>query len=172
MRVCTELGCSIRPKDEVSTDIVTRSPAETAEIAALRAQAETSPKAAFDLGLRYFRGDGIRQDSYQALRWMRRGAEGGDLQAQKALGSFYLLGMEEMGADPLQAEKWLRMAAASGDEESLQLLAVASSAASTERKSGDDYYKWKIRWREYYQNNWNSGYSYYGRWSEQDWYGY
>lgn len=172
VRICTEQGCSIKSKNEVSAEVLAKDPTETARTDALIAQAEHSPKAAFDLGLRYFRGDGIRQDSYQALLWMRRAAEGGDLQAQKALGNFYLLGMEEMGADPIEAEKWLRMAAASGDEESRQLLNVASSAASAERKSGDDYYKWKVRWSEYYQSYWYSGYSYYGRWDNQAWYGY
>lgn len=172
VRICTEQGCSWRAKSEMAAEVVTQDPAATAQIEALQAQAETSPKASFDLGLRYFRGDGLRQDSYQALVWMRRAAEGGDLQAQKALGSFYLLGMEEMGADPIEAEKWLRMAAASGDEESRQLLSVASSAATAERKSGDEYYKWKTRWSEYYQSYWYSGYSYYGRWDNQVWYGY
>ncbi|AGK49142.1 putative sel1-like repeat protein [Burkholderia thailandensis MSMB121] len=53
---------------------------EDLRIAALKERAKTEPKAVYDLGLRYFRGDGVRQDSYQAL------------------GVFYLFGLEEMGA--------------------------------------------------------------------------
>ncbi|HHT8990295.1 TPA: tetratricopeptide repeat protein, partial [Burkholderia cenocepacia] len=90
--------------------------------------AKTQPKAAYDLGLRYFRGDGVRQDSYQALKWMREAAERGDLNAQKALGSFYLFGLEEMGSDAREAEKWLSIAAGRGDKESKKLLDLARQA--------------------------------------------
>jgi TPR repeat protein len=58
------------------------------------------PRAAYDLGLKYFRGDGLRQDSYPALKWMREAAEHGNLKAQKVIGRVYLTGLEEMGPDP------------------------------------------------------------------------
>ncbi|MDR6497087.1 hypothetical protein J2785_000229 [Burkholderia ambifaria] len=48
---------------------------EDARIVALKQAAKAQPKAAYDLGLRYFRGDGVRQDSYQARKWMRDAAE-------------------------------------------------------------------------------------------------
>ncbi|MBO1855685.1 SEL1-like repeat protein, partial [Burkholderia cenocepacia] len=72
VRICDDTGCSDRPKDQVSYQ--KRDEAEDREeprIAALKQTAKTQPKAAYDLGLRYFRGDGVRQDSYQALKWMR-----------------------------------------------------------------------------------------------------
>ena len=73
IRICDDTGCSDRPRStttfnpaaEVNTDAERR-------LAALKAKAEKDPRAAYDLGLRYFRGDGVRQDSYQALQWMRR----------------------------------------------------------------------------------------------------
>ena len=37
--------------------------------------------------------------------------------AAQALGRFYLVGLEEMGADPGEAERWLMMAADKGDKE-------------------------------------------------------
>ncbi|MCK5437659.1 MAG: sel1 repeat family protein, partial [Desulfobulbaceae bacterium] len=86
-------------------------------IPALEALAQQDPRAAYDLGLRFFRGDGVRQDSYQAIQWMRNAAERGDIDAQKALGRLYLTGLEEMGSDPQEAEKWLRIAAGRGDKE-------------------------------------------------------
>jgi TPR repeat protein len=58
------------------------------QAAKLIALAEKDPRAAYDLGLRYFRGDGVRQDSYQALKWMRDAAERGFLKAQTAVGRF------------------------------------------------------------------------------------
>lgn len=172
VRLCTEQGCSLKPKHEVSAELVRVDPALAARAALLQAQAETSPRAAFDLGLRYFRGDGVRQDSYQALQWMRRAAQEGDLQAQKAMGGFYLFGLEEMGSDPVEAQKWLQMAAARGDEESRQLLATASSAAAAQRQSSEEYFTWKTRWSETYQHYWHSGYPYYGYWNDDAWYGY
>ncbi|MDF3106262.1 sel1 repeat family protein, partial [Burkholderia semiarida] len=59
---------------------------------------------------------------------MREAAERGDLNAQKALGSFYLFGLEEMGADAREAEKWLSIAAGRGDKESKKLLDLARKA--------------------------------------------
>jgi TPR repeat protein len=87
---------------------------------------EKDPRAAYDLGLRYFRGDGVRQDSYQALKWMRDAAERGYLKAQTAVGRLYLMGLEEMGSDPAEAEKWLSIAAGRGDKEAKTLLAQAT----------------------------------------------
>nr|WP_275934586.1 tetratricopeptide repeat protein [Burkholderia semiarida] len=84
-------------------------------MAALKQTAKTQPKAAYDLGLRYFRGDGVRQDSYQALKWMREAAERGDLNAQKALlGLRYFRG-DGVRQDSYQALKWMREAAERGD---------------------------------------------------------
>ncbi|MBR8456184.1 sel1 repeat family protein, partial [Burkholderia dolosa] len=129
VRICDDTGCFDRPKDQVSYPKKDEADEhEDARIAALKQAAKTQPKAAYDLGLRYFRGDGVRQDSYQALKWMREAAERGDLNAQKALGSFYLFGLEEMGSDPREADKWLSIAAARGDKESKKLLALARDA--------------------------------------------
>jgi len=132
---------------------------------ALETAAKAEPRAAYDLGLRYFRGDGVRQDSYKALMWMRAAAEGGDLAAQKALGAFYLAGLEEMGADPQEAEKWLAIAVSRGDEASRALLAQAAAAKNGEQA----YYRWKTEWRDVYVRLWTSGYPYHGRWRIREW---
>ncbi|MCI5208718.1 MAG: sel1 repeat family protein, partial [Candidatus Electrothrix sp. ATG2] len=114
---------------------------------------------------RFFRGDGVRQDSYQAIKWMRDAAERGDLEAQKALGRFYLTGLEEMGPDPQEAEKWLKIAVSRGDKESEKLLKEASEA----RKRENDYHRWRSHWQPRFYRYWHSGYPYryhwrYGRW--------
>lgn len=65
VRICDDTGCSYRPKDQVSYQ--KRDDSEDREdprIVSLKQAAKTQPKAAYDLGLRYFRGDGVRQDSY------------------------------------------------------------------------------------------------------------
>ena len=106
VRICDENGCSERPRDAVTFNpAVAGDSAADQQAAKLIALAEKDPRAAYDLGLRYFRGDGVRQDSYQALKWMRDAAERGFLKAQTAVGRFYLMGLEEMGSDPAEAEK-------------------------------------------------------------------
>ena len=66
VRVCTQdEGCSDQARSEAG-----RKPAaepvteEEARIAVLEKQAKADPRAAFDLALRFFRGDGVRRDSY------------------------------------------------------------------------------------------------------------
>ncbi|CAG2143230.1 SEL1-like repeat protein [Ralstonia mannitolilytica] len=167
VRVCDSRGCADRPKDQVSFDAKDEVP-EDPRIAALKDAAKREPKAAYDLGLRYFRGDGVRQDSYQALNWMREAAERGNLQAQKALGAFYLFGLEEMGSDPREAEKWLSIAVSRGDKESKKLLEEARAA----RKSDEDDFKWRSQWRNTYYGYWYSGYPYLGVWRQTTWYWY
>jgi TPR repeat protein len=135
-------------------------------IASLEQMANRDPRAAYDLALRYFRGDGVGQDSYKALQWMRKSAEGGYLEAQKALGRVYLTGLEEMGSDPQEAEKWLRIAANRGDRDSAKLLEQATAA----RHKETEYFRWKKEQRELYYNFWHSGYPYRGHWRDGRWY--
>jgi hypothetical protein len=120
-------------------------------------RAASDPRVAFDLALRFFRGDGIRQNSYRALTWMRDAAERGDLNAQKALGRLYLTGLGEMGSDPGEAQKWLSITASRGDKEASKLLKEAVEA----RKSEQEEYLWHKRWRSVFYTNWSHGYSYY-----------
>lgn len=91
-------------------------------ITTLKSLAAEDPRASYDLSLRYFRGDGVRQDSYEALKWMRDAAERGDRAAQKEIGKLYMTGLEEMGSDFREAQKWLTIAASAGDKEAKALL--------------------------------------------------
>ena len=168
VEICNSAGCVERPRDYASYDPATAVPATDSDgrIAALKQQAASDPRAAYDLALRFFRGDGVPQDSYQALVWMRKAAEQGDLQAQKALGRLYLTGLEEMGSDPQEAEKWLMIAASRGDQEAEELLTEASEA-----KQSEDYYRrWRNRWRGVFYDNWYSGYPYRSYWHRGSWY--
>ncbi len=174
VRICDENGCSERPRDAV-----TFNPAAAADTAAeqqaakLIALAEKDPRAAYDLGLRYFRGDSVRQDSYQALKWMRDAAERGFLKAQTAVGRFYLMGLEEMGSDPAEAEKWLSIAAGRGDKEARSLLAQARKAKQNEvayrRWVDSQRVIWNSYWMERYQYEWRGRN---GGWYDHRPYGY
>ena len=167
-RVCDSSGCYDRSMDnpqymEATTPKMT---AEQHQAAALIAMAEDNPDAAYDLALRYFRGDGIKRNSYQAIQWMRSAGDRGNIDAQKALGRLYLTGLEEMGPDFREAEKWLSLAAAAGDKESEELLAEATRLKHTERQ----LYLWSNRWRPVFQRNWYSGYPYRYQWRNNGWY--
>jgi len=166
IRICEAGNCADRPLDYSNP---APEPAADAEadyrMAELKELAAKDPRAAYDLGLRFFRGDGVRQDSYQALVWMREAAERGNLSAQKALGRFYLTGLEEMGSDPQEAEKWLSIAAGRGDKESGRLLAEARKAKASEV----EYYRWVYRWRPVFYGEWNQGYPYQTYWGGSRW---
>lgn len=161
--VCDPM-CSERPLAQVNHDL-RNAGADDGRIAALEAAAAEHPHAAYDLALRYFRGDGVERDSYRALSWMRVAAEQGDFNAQKALGRLYLTGLEEMGRDPREARAWLSLAAGHGDAESARLLAEAEAAS----RSDEEEYKWLQRWRPMVYIWWRSGYSYYGQWNGRTW---
>lgn len=168
MRVCDDSGCSNRPADSATYDpsSAVEDPDPEGRIPALEELARKDPKAAYDLGLRFFRGDGVRKDTYRALQWMRDAAERGDLAAQKAVGQFYLTGLEEMGSDPREAEHWLTIAAGRGDKEAKKLLAEATQA----RKSDDVYNRRINSWRTAFYGYWRSGYSYRMHWRNGGWY--
>ena len=137
--ICAETG---------STEKVTTTPAVTSEketetiteaekkasISQLQKLAGEDPKAAYDLALRYFRGDGVPQNSYKAIQTMRDSGERGFLEAQKALGKLYFSGLEEMGSDLNEAHRWLSMAAGQGDKEASGLLEKVTSAREDDRE--------------------------------------
>lgn len=167
VRLCDSSGCEEVDKSTARFDPSSTVPDADPEgrMPALEKLAKEDPRAAHDLALRLFRGDGVRRDSYQALQWMRDAAERGDLGAQKAVGRLYLTGLEEMGSDPREAEKWLTIAAGRGDKEAEELLVEASAA----RKNEDAAYQLRTRWRPVFYNSWYSGYRYYWRWSNGGW---
>ncbi len=167
VRLCDSGGCEEVDKNTARFDPSRSVPDADPEgrIPALEALAKEDPRAAHDLALRLFRGDGVRKDSYKALQWMRDAAERGDLGAQKAVGRVYLTGLEEMGSDPREAETWLTIAAGRGDEEAAQLLIEATEA----RKNEDAAYQLRTRWQPVFYNYWYSGYPYYWRWRNGVW---
>ncbi|CAG9167976.1 tetratricopeptide repeat protein [Cupriavidus respiraculi] len=131
---------------------------------ALAEVAERNPDAAYDLGLRLLRGDGVELDSHQALQWLRKAGENGHVQAQLALGRVYLMGFEEMGPDPAEAEAWLARAAAKGNKEAKELLAQAREAKQDERSL--------YQVRETYRKSWVVWYTsfpYYWVWDVSGW---
>ena len=165
-RFCDVSGCSERPLSSATADYLENTQiGKTEQIKQLEKLAEHTPEAAYDLALRYFRGEGVARDSYQGLQWMRKAGDGGLLEAQKALGGYYLSGFEEMGNDPQEAQKWFSMAAGQGDAESVELINQASVLKANEAEA----YRWRKHWQQHYRSYWYRGYPYLGRWSHTHW---
>jgi hypothetical protein len=85
---------------------------------------QESAKAEFNLGLAYYKGEGVPKDVTQAVQLWRKAADEGYAPAQTALGSAYLKG-EGVPRDPTQAVEWWRKAAGQGDAAARNNLALA-----------------------------------------------
>lgn len=127
-RICLGAGCVQQPRGVGHAVVPVASDVEDARMRELEALAGRDPRAAYDLGLRLLRGDGVRRDGSRAIDWLREAGERGVRQAQSALGRLYLFGLQEMGEDPAEAEIWLTYAAAQGDKEAEKLLPKAREA--------------------------------------------
>ena len=170
VRVCTQdEGCTDMARGEVGRNRMPE-PMTQDEIRAqaLEAKAADDPRAAFDLALRFFRGDGVKRDSYKAVTWMRKAAEQGNTKAQVALGRLYLGGFEEMGADPAEAESWLLAASGKGDAEAARLLQEAQKAKADDVAGR----RWVDAHRAAWLGYWWNAYHYYTYWSAGRWYYY
>lgn len=166
IRICDDTGCSDRPRSTATfTPASPLEPGEQQRLAALIEVARRDPTASYDLGLRFFRGDGVRQDSYQALQWLKDAAERGVVPAQLNLGRLYLSGLEEMGADPVAAEKWLMIAASRGNDEAAQLLKEASAA----KRKDEEYRRFLAREKELWYRDLVTNYVYSWRWRDTVW---
>lgn len=171
VRVCSQgEGCTDKTRDEIRAQRIGEPPTgqelqEEARIAALERKAGDDPRAAFDLALRFFRGDGVARDSRRAVVWMKRAAEGGNTQAQVALGRLYLTGFEEMGADPVAAESWLAVAAATGDKDAKKLLNEAREA----KRNDAAWHRWVGAYRSSWLGYWWHGYGYHLYWGGRGW---
>ncbi len=166
IRICDDSGCSDRPRSSATFDPSRDdNPEQTRRVAALEAIARQDPRAAYDLGLRFFRGDGVPQNNFLALKWMREAGERGVLAAQAALGRFYLAGLQEIGTDPAEAERWLSLAADRGDQESAKLLLDARKAKQDEQA----LYRWREAHCKDWLGWWSSGYPYYWTWGTAGW---
>lgn len=165
VRLCEGNNCSEMPRN-VQTFRGEPVDAEAERrLAALTARAEADPRAAYDLGLRYMRGDGVERNSYQAIEWMRKAGDAGHGPAQFALGRLYLLGFEEMGSDPAEAEAWLSRAAAKGYKDAKRLLPQAQAAKRDAHQRYQNIEDDRKAWRGWYVSA-----PYYWVWGPSGWY--
>lgn len=165
VRLCQGNNCSEMPRNTATFRGEPVNPEAERRLAELTARAEADPRAAYDLGLRYMRGDGVERNSYQAIEWMRKAGDAGNGAAQFALGRLYLLGFEEMGVDPAEAEAWLSRAAAKGNQEAKRLLPQAQAAKQNAHARYQALEDERKSWGYWYANT-----PYYYVWNSSGWY--
>ena len=72
--------------------------------------------AQFNLGVMYYKGQGVPQDCAEAMKWYRLAADQGVARAQEMLGWMHYFG-EGVPQDYTEAYAWLSIAATGGDAE-------------------------------------------------------
>lgn len=94
---------------------------ESEYLATLKQQAEQGDaEAQYNLGQMYRMGEGVPQDSKEAVSWFRKAAEQGYAKAQLFLALMYDNG-EGVPQDYKEAYAWYNLAAAKGDENAKKL---------------------------------------------------
>jgi hypothetical protein len=80
---------------------------------------EGEPRAQFDLGYLYDKGQGVPQSDREALRWYVKAAEQGEPRAQYNLGLMHATG-QGVPKDYVEAYFWLSLAARHGDKQAVE----------------------------------------------------
>jgi uncharacterized protein len=74
---------------------------------------EDDPRAMYQIGYMYDKGEGVPQDNKSAVEWYLKAAEKGHVKAQYRLGLFYATGTG-VEKNLKESEKWYRKAAGQG----------------------------------------------------------
>lgn len=164
VRICQGNQCNTQSSSTVTFNAPSGDAEAERRLEALTELAQKDPKAAYDLGLRLLRGDGVERNSYQGIEWLRQAGDQGSSAAQLALGNMYLTGYEEMGPDPAEAYAWLSRAAAAGNKEAQKLLPEAAAASKAERANYEVRQAYRTTW-----GYWLATAPYYWVWRDATW---
>lgn len=82
-------------------------------------------EAAFYVGRMYEKGDGVRKDEREVVKWYRKSAEGGYAPAQYRVAVGYAYGFAGLPKDQDEATKWLRRSAEGGHKKAQKILGKA-----------------------------------------------
>ena len=94
-----------------------------------------------NLGVRYFRGDGLAQNFEEAFRWFKKAAEQGDERAQYNLGTCYLKG-DGVAQNCKEAFKWFKKAAEKGYRDAQCNLGICYFAGDGIAQSYGEAFRW------------------------------
>mgnify|MGYP001398951901 CR=1 FL=1 len=76
-------------------------------------KADPTRDSQFNLGVMYFKGEGVKADPIEGIEWFRKAAEKGHVQAQFLLGTMFDAG-KDVAQDRAAAAKWYLKAADQG----------------------------------------------------------
>jgi len=97
--------------------------------------------AQFNLGVMYYKGQGVKQDYFEAVKWYRQAAEQGYAQAQFNLGVMYENG-QGVKQDYFEAVKWYRQAEKQGDAKAQLNLGVMYINGDGVRQDDEQAKEW------------------------------
>ena len=92
----------------------------------------TDASEQFHLAEMYRCGDGVPQDSTEAVKWYRLAAAQGYAKAQYNLGRMHYLGTG-VPEDYVQAYKWMNLAAAAGDTDAVKFKTMVAEKMTKEQ---------------------------------------
>jgi hypothetical protein len=129
-------ACGSQPQEDLTT---------TSALEKIRAGARRGdPEAQFQLGRRYFLGEGVPKDYAEAVKWYRRAAEQNLAEAQFQLGRCYLLG-KGVPKDAPEAVNWYRKAATQNYAEAQYHLGVCYAEGEGVPEDDVEAVKWYRR---------------------------
>jgi hypothetical protein len=128
-------GSSARP---FTTDVAALSPLDKLKYDAKHGNTDSQ----YALGVKYYTGEGVRQDTGEAIEWFEKAGNSGFIQAQAALGYIYCSG-EGASKNGKKAARWLKLAADKGDASSQYYLGTLYEMGEGVAKDSDkalEYY--------------------------------
>lgn len=114
-----------------------------------RLAAEGDTDAQYQLGIMYYRGEGVLQDYDKARMWYRRAADRGDTDAQLNLGLMYAQGAG-VAQSFVEAFKWFELAVLYGPREDIRSKAYVNrenAASRMTKKEIERAERWAREWK-------------------------
>src|SRR5438067_907840 len=112
------------------------------QVDAVKAKAEAGDAdSEYQLGVRYYNGEGVPKDFSEAVKWYRKAAEQGLAEAQGNLGRCYFLG-QGVAKNYAEAVKWFRKAAEQNYAAAQNKLGFDYSIGQGVAKDEAEGYKW------------------------------
>lgn len=122
--------------EEVTSDVVSLSDQ-------MQSAQEGSVTAQYNLGMRYYNGDGVDKDYKSAAMWLDKAANQGDMDAQASLGTMYQKG-QGVAQDEQQAFRWYLQSAQQGNHIAQYNLATLYASGRGTRPNNAEAYFWLL----------------------------
>jgi len=112
--------------------------------AALKKAGQGNAQAQYDVAVIFFKGELVKEDHIEALKWYRKAAENGHAEAQFNMFSFFQWGWEraQLPKDGVQAFVWLKKAADNNHPSAQDWLAGFYERGERVEKNPQEAEKW------------------------------